>query len=375
MRELLIIWCLGMIINTWSVLAGPPGADSGIKEKRDTESGIMQLALQPCNEQILLNGKLVTKLNMRNNVIVPEYSCSVSDGVSLPVEWARGGHAGGIVDGTVIVAGGNNWSKDKSTKYWLKNSALFKDGHWIPGPELPKPLAYTMFAYDKSGLYVAGGTSDGTSVSGEVYCLNSLKEGHGWKSLPQLPKALNNGAGAILKGKFYVACGSAGTEKSNRMWVLDIKKTGSKWTECQAVPGVGRMFPSLVGCGKYLYLLGGLSETSPLTPLSEVFRYDPGKNEWTRLKDLPMKGYAWVSQPVNDYNLIITGRADGSINKGIWIIDLEDLSMKEIGNLITPSTTSPLIRVAENNWWLIAGEPDANKNRTEKVNVITIKLK
>ena len=41
--------------------------------------------------------------------------------------------------------------------------------------------------------------------------------------------------------------------------------------------------------------------------------------------------------------------------------------------LKNPSTTAPLIRVTEKKWMLIAGEPDANKNRTEKVNVITFR--
>ena len=157
------------------------------------------------------------------------------------------------------------------------------------------------------------------------------------------------------------------------MWVLDTNNAGSNWRECQPLPGVERMFPSLVACGKYLYLLGGLAETSPLKPLKDIYRYDPDKNEWIQLADLPLMGYAWVSQPVDDNHLIITGRADGKIYKDIWIIDLRDLSMKQIENLISPATTSPLIKIAKKQWWLIGGEPDANKNRTEKISVIHLK--
>jgi N-acetylneuraminic acid mutarotase len=297
----------------------------------------------------------------------------VTEGTPLPEEWARGGHAGGIVEGSIVVAGGNNWSKDKSTKYWLNNSAVFRDGHWVSGPVLPKPLAYAMYSHDNRGLYIAGGTEDGTSFSREAYFLNSLKEGEGWKQLPQLPRAISYGAGAILNDKFYVACGSLGTENTNMMWVLDVNNAESKWIECQSVPGVGRMFPSLVSCGKYLYLLGGLAETEPLRPLKDIYRYDPDENKWIQLGDLPLMGYAWVSQPIDNNHLIITGRADGNIDTGIWIIDLRDLSMKQIGNLIIPSTTSPLINIANKQWWLIGGEPDANKNRTEKISVINLK--
>jgi len=320
---------------------------------------------------IVLPFSNITKADLSNSMFgSKKYNCSVMEGTPLPQEWARGGHMAGIVEGSVIVAGGNNWSKDKTTKYWLKNSVVFRDGKWIQGPDLPKPLAYSMYAHDNSGLFVAGGTGDGTSVSGDVYCLNSLKEDAGWKPLPQLPKPLSYGAGAILNGKFYVSCGSLGTVKTNRMWVLDTNNVESNWHECQPLPGVERMFPSLVTCGKYLYLLGGLAENSPL---KDIYRYDPDRNEWIQLSDLPLMGYAWASQPVGDNHLIITGRADGKIYKDIWIIDLRDLSMEQIGNLISPVTTSPLIKIAKKHWWLIGGEPDANKNRTERISVIHLK--
>ena len=300
-----------------------------------------------------------------------KYCGIVTESIALPQSLKRGGHIGGKVNGNIIVAGGNNWSEDKKTKYWLKNSVIFRNGKWEPGPDLPKPIAYSMYANDNSGLYVAGGTGDGKSVLNEVYRLQSLNKG--WETLPNLPIAVGYGSGAILNGKFYVACGSIDTVKTNKMWVLDISKVGSKWHECSPVPGVSRMFPSLVACGENLYLLGGLAETSPLTPLKDAYRYDPQKNQWTQLTDLLLDGYAWVSQPVDNNHLIITGRAYGKVDKGIWIIDLKDMSMNKVGNDINPATTAPLINVADKQWWLVGGEPDANKNRTGKVSVITLK--
>lgn len=246
----------------------------------------------------------------------------------------RGGHVGGKVDNNIIIAGGTNWSKDKTTKYWLSNSIIFQDGKWKLGPDLPKPITYAMFAYDSSGIYLAGGTIDGRSVSNDVYKLVSLKKGKDWETLSKLPVRLGYGSGIIFDDKFYIACGSNGMQMSNKVWVLNIRDSQSKWIPCESVPGVGRMFPSLVSCGKYLYLLGGLAKTAPLTPLKDAYRYDAGKNQWKQLNDLPLKGYAWVSQPVDDNHLIITGRAYGKVDKSIWVIDLRDMSMKKIGDNI-----------------------------------------
>ena len=68
-------------------------------------------------------------------------------------------------------------------------------------------------------------------------------------------------------------------------------------------------------------MIGGLKGFSPLEPLNDLYRYAPEKDEWKQLTDLPLKGYAWVAQPVNEKHLLVTGRADGMVHDGIWIID------------------------------------------------------
>ena len=311
-------------------------------------------------------------VNNSSSGLEMKYHCAVTEGVPLPRDWARGGHAGGIIKGNVIVAGGTNWSKDKTTKYWLKNSAAFKNGKWRKGSDLPKPMAYSMNGYNDDGFYVAGGTSDGKSFLNDAYMLNSLNEKAEWKILPQLPEAVAYGAGVVINDKFFVTCGSLENEQTNRMWSLDTNHLENGWTECDPVPGVGRMFPAFVACGKYLYLIGGLKGFSPLEPLNELYRYNPGENEWERLKDLPLKGYAWVGQPVDDNHLLLTGRADGIIHDCIWVVDLRNSSVKEVGNLVIPSATAPLVKISDECFWLIAGEPDSNKNRTERVSVISL---
>ena len=125
--------------------------------------------------------------------------------VLLPMEFlfrlsgARGGHAGGIIDDHIIVTGGTNWSKDKTTKYWLKNTGLYQNGQWLEGPGLPKPLAYSAFGCNDTGLYLAGGTGDGEIGSKEVYWLNALNKESKWKSLPDLPEAVIFGAGSYFE--------------------------------------------------------------------------------------------------------------------------------------------------------------------------------
>ena len=299
-----------------------------------------------------------------------KYSGMVTEGVSLPIK--MGGHAGGKVDGKIIVAGGSDWSLDKKTKSWLSTSAIFTDGHWQVGPELPKAVAYGMYASDEHGVYLAGGTNGHKSDLSNVFQLITLKDGRGWEELPSLPKPTAYGTGAILNSKFYVACGSQQTTKTNSMLVINLSKIGSNWHECSPVPGTARILPAMASSGGYLYLLGGLSDFNPLTPLKDAYRYDPKNDKWTRLKDLPIPGYAWVASSIDENYLLLTGRAYGKVDPGVWALDIAEMSMNKIGNDIIPAATAPLIRLNENQWWLVGGEPDSNKRRTGKVSVITL---
>jgi len=302
-----------------------------------------------------------------------KYPANVRRGISLPDGWGRGGHIGGLVEGKITVAGGNNWSKDKTSKLWLSDAAVFSNGQWVRGPALPKPVAYAMYAHDASGLYFAGGTEDGKSASRDVYRLRSVEAGKTWEPLPKLPFGIHSGAGAILNGKFYVCTGNTGKADTDKMFVLDLRESKGQWQECRPVPDGKRMLTSLVACGKYLYLMGGLSNGLSLT---DAYRYDPDNNQWKKLNDLSIKGYAWVAESVDSNHLVLTGRADDSkpfsIHTGIWIVDVNDMSVRKSGELIEASTTAPLIRVKDKQWWFVGGEPDSNRNRTGVVSVIDL---
>ena len=292
---------------------------------------------------------------------------SVSEGASLPR--GRGGHAAGNVDGCVVVAGGNDWSADRATKFWLKDSVVYRRGQWVSGPSLPNPVAYGMFAHDANGLYLAGG-EDGSTKLRETYALTSLAGGGHWKALAPLPTATSGGAGAFACGRFYVACGETADGMSNQVWSLEPSKPGATWQPCQPIPGVARAFPSLVACGSHVYLLGGVSGWSPLTPLRDAYEYDPTTDRWKRLADLPWPGYAWAADAIDDAHLLLAGQADGRIHADVWILQIPEMTARKIGNAAIQTTTAPLIRTVSREWLLLGGEPDSNRTRTPRVTVI-----
>lgn len=318
-----------------------------------------------------------SKLPMNSSIINKKKTertkhCTVIDGVPLPENSERGGHAGGIINGKVIITGGTSWNKEKTSKKILSNSLIFENGQWAEGPSLPIPLAYSAFCHNETGLYIAGGTSDGNVMSKDVYVLRGIHNNNTWEKLPCLPEGVGFGSGTILDNKFYVSGGTTNIGHTEKMWMLDITQHNKGWVECKSIPGEQRILHALVSCGKYLYVVGGLARTIPLTPLSDILRYDPEKDEWDQLDNLPFNGYGWAAQPLDEYEILITGRANGMVHKEIWTINLKTGIVNKIGSLTIQSTTAPLLHVSEGKWWLVGGEPDSNKTRTGKVSIIKL---
>ena len=113
-----------------------------------------------------------------------------------------------------------------------------------------------------------------------------------------------------------------------------------------------------------------MSSWEPLTPLRDAYRYDPDVDNWTRLLDLPWAGYGWNTCAFDEHRLLMAGKADGQIHRDVWLIDTRDMSARKIGESVIQTTVAPLIRAKDDEWWLVGGEPDSKKTRTNKVTII-----
>ena len=299
---------------------------------------------------------------------------SIDEPPALPI--ARAGHVGGMVDGRVFVAGGSNWSDDRSTKNWLGDSYVFAEGKWQKGPMLPEPTSDAFYAYDANGLYIAGGT-DGKNQTAKSYRLSTTSPEAAWESLAPLPRVMSDGSGAIIGGAFYVACGYVGKTLSSELWALDITEPHAKWRPRSSLPGPPRAYPALVACGGHLYLLGGLvlsNEHPTMKVLQDTYRYDPATDQWQRLDDLSFGGYAWSAAAVDERHILLTARAseNANVSNGIWMVNIDDMTKTKIAQTVIPTCCAPLVQVDRATWWLLGGEPAAARVRTPRVTAITL---
>lgn len=305
------------------------------------------------------------KINRQENAVCHE-------GTSLPIP--RAGHAAGIVGGKPFIVGGNNWSTDRKIKNWLCDTYVFDHNSWQNGAMLPSAIADMMYASDETGLYICGG-SDGTRKLNSTYLFQSPYTIP--TALAPLPLATDCGGAAMLNGMLYVVCGATDSGLTNRVWRLDTKTQKETWKECTSLPGAAREFPAVATCGNYVYVLGGVilqTEQPTMTVLQDTYRYDPVNDRWEKLSDLPCGGYAWSATAVNDTHMLVTGRAyeNSNVSNNIWLVNTDNMSIQNIGKLRIQACAAPLVKVGLKTWWYIGGEPDATRNRTSQVSVISL---
>ncbi|GMV97201.1 MAG: hypothetical protein AMXMBFR83_15600 [Phycisphaerae bacterium] len=316
---------------------------------------------------VMLVGACAPAANARIGGDAPlrEFAISQCD----PLPRARGGHSAERVDGQLLVMGGTDWSADRTRKTWLDDSVVFSGGAWREGPRLPAPVAHAVSCADGGSIYLAGGT-DGTRHFKDVYCLSDLASSGRWQRVAGLPMGLSAAGGAVWNRAFFVACGETDQGLSNRMWRLDLARPQRPWQPCDPLPGAARAFPAMLECGGSIYLLGGVAGWEPLAPLKDAYRYDPRTDRWSRLPDLPWAGYAWSAAPVGRDHALLAGQADGEVHSDLWLLDLTSMTARKIGDAAIQTTTAPLVNVRPGEWWLIGGEPDSKKTRTNRITVI-----
>ena len=301
---------------------------------------------------------------------------TVSEGPRLPL--GRGSHAGGTIDGHIVVVGGTSWNADGTKKTFLNDGVVFAHNSWRPGPSIDVGLAEGAFADDGHQMYLAGGLQAPDQPTNKVFRIRLDASGAAQvASLPSLPRARSACGAALLGTRLFVACGTFSPGKSTKELVsLDTSSAHAHWQKCAPLPGVGRGYPALVACGGSIYLLGGLSDGTGSVherSLSDVYQYDATLDRWKSLGNLPMAGYCWSAEPIDDTRILIAGRADGSIHNEIWVIRFPDLKSQLIGHTVIQATCAPLVKAGFRTWWLIGGEPDSNKHRTDRVTVISLR--
>ena len=310
-----------------------------------------------------------------------EHEAQISEGPQLPL--AVAGHAGGLVDGLPVVAGGSSWPLDPKTgekfKKWQEECFIFRDGKWLRGPSLPNPLSDSAYASGPDGLYVAGGVHGKDEMDG-VFHLGSATAYASWHSLPSLPQPVEGATGAFAGGKFYVFGGFSDGKISSSLQALDVNGAHPVWKSLAPLPALGRAFSALVAADSGLYLFGGVvyppyQKTTAI--FADVYRYDIAQDRWQLVQGLNLPGYGWTATVVNGQQIMLTGRVPAleRVSDEILLVNLETLHVNLIGRMVTPACCMPAIQTSPQSWWLPGGEPSTTAIRTARTTIVSLEFK
>ena len=180
----------------------------------------------------------------------------------------------GLLDGEVVVAGGCNFPEipacDGGAKRYYNNIYALDTAAkaWRSVGVLPQPLAYGASASVPEGVICAGGTDSTGRAVRDVFLVTL----NGTIPLAPMPEAIDNCAGTVQDGRFYVAGDRA-------FYIYDF--TTGLWRTGPLWPGEERRVqPVLVAQAGKVWLFGGYDPEGAEFVFSEGYVYDPTTEMW-----------------------------------------------------------------------------------------------
>lgn len=232
---------------------------------------------------------------------------------------------GGVLDGMLITVGGfcsggleednrrkpGRYPRGFLTKGWALDLSK-PDANWQALPDFPGAARQGLSAANVGGsLWYWGGFSyDAPYSYADGWRLSQRDGAWAWDKVPDLPWKNATMATAVIGGRIYAFGGAdynAEAFFSETDRTGEIKRLGARllyletgdlavgWRELPECPGTPRWVNSFAAVNGKLYVIGGASgnvvrdgTNYGYCSVVDNWRFDPAKNEWTRLADLPV---------------------------------------------------------------------------------------
>jgi N-acetylneuraminic acid mutarotase len=234
-----------------------------------------------------------------------------------------GGGFSGLIDDTLVVAGGSYFPQPPpAPKQWIDSVFVLAPGSpaWTEAGRLERPLGYGAAVTVNRNLVLAGGC-DADQHYNSAYMLTLADGRVRWTALPPLPQTTAYCEGALLGNEIYVAGGRTGPHSPTAMrtfWRLDLDLSEQGWRELEPWPGPARMLACVAAQDGAIYVLSGaeLVPGEDGTPvrryLTDAYRYRP-RQGWTRLAELPHAVAAAPTVAWGTRHVLVFGGDDGSL--------------------------------------------------------------
>ncbi|XP_026335952.1 kelch-like protein 34 [Ursus arctos] len=174
---------------------------------------------------------------------------------------------------------------------------------WTTVPAMREARAHFWCGAVGEGLLAVGGLgADGQALASvEMYDLRRDR----WTAAGALPRALHGHAGAVGdRGVVYISGGKAGRGEGGASSLREVYALGPgerAWSK--------RAPMSTARFGHHMAVLRGavFAFLGRYEPFSEIERYDPGTDQWTRLRPLPYDRFCYGLAVVEETALLLGG--------------------------------------------------------------------
>jgi N-acetylneuraminic acid mutarotase len=154
-------------------------------------------------------------------------------------------------------------------------------------------------------VYVIGGFAPGPTATVDAYDPATDQ----WRSVADLPEALQHANAAAVNGKIYVAGYYPGTNFSAaEPAVIEFDPAANAWRSLKAMPaGSQRAAACVAELGGKIYLFGGARGGT----VAQASAYDPATDSWEELPSLPEPREHCAAGAIEGKLYIASGRSNG----------------------------------------------------------------
>uniref|UniRef100_A0A672TZ39 Kelch like family member 34 n=1 Tax=Strigops habroptila TaxID=2489341 RepID=A0A672TZ39_STRHB len=164
---------------------------------------------------------------------------------------------------------------------------------------LEKRCQFSCCVLGKDIFAIGGRGGDGSLHSSvEVYNISRDR----WTKARELPCKMHGHASAICKNTIYISGGKYSDPANTSKDVYSLSSLEGQWMK-QAPMSIARFGHQMATIREAIFTFLGLYE-----PFSEIERYDPDQNQWTRLRPLIYDRFCYGLAVVEETALLIGGK-------------------------------------------------------------------
>jgi N-acetylneuraminic acid mutarotase len=221
---------------------------------------------------------------------------------------------------------------------------------WTKGPNLPAKRAAGFFARIDRKLHYGGGLIfDRDTTMPDHWELDIDNVDAGWKSLAPLPDARNHLSGVELEGKLYAIGGQYFHDHNPvdlRIMNIYDPVSGSWSRGPDLLFNRSHFEPGTTKLGGRVIIVGGRNnQIEGEGRLSQVTLYDPFRNRWRELRELPVDLIAPVASVMGDQIIVTAGGSNWNVpQRSTYLADISYDCTPEPTQSAPQATVTPVIQ-------------------------------